>query len=91
MITPPVQQIRAMKSWEVPSIQQIGTWRMRIRVDDGDEDWWMKIGAGGQHGHGGGVLKFGFSHAGIHEHLYDQLTRSMHSQRSPPQAPPQLK
>ena len=37
MITPPVQQIRAMRSWKVPSVQRIGTWRMRIRVDE-DED-----------------------------------------------------
>ena len=37
MIAPPVQRIRAMKSWKVPSVQWIGTWRLRIRVDK-DED-----------------------------------------------------
>ena len=41
MIAPPIQWIKAMKSWEVPSIQQIGTWRMRIRVDKMDK---MRIG-----------------------------------------------
>ena len=51
----------------------------------------MKIGAGGQRGRGGGVSKFGFGRAGIRERLCDRLTCSTHSQRSPPQAPPQLK
>ena len=41
MIAPPVQWIRVMKSWEVPSVQRIGTWRMRIRVDKMDK---MRIG-----------------------------------------------
>ena len=51
----------------------------------------MKIGTGGQHGHGGGVWKFEFGHVGICECLCDRLMHSTHSQCSPPQAPPQLK